>query len=493
VSLHYPYSPFSKPIPPPPVESGGLVCATFDSKWIPYVLGCLFALLAEQTWATDRERAQGEAANLIRAIGEGIECGMITEIRVTDCVLEAKIDGEWTPVFDFTECVGIPGPQGEQGIPGDTGPQGEKGDTGDTGATGATGDTGDTGPQGEQGEQGEQGPQGEKGNPGIGGSDAPDITEEPSDQVKCAVARAASNYLQAKFLSSIILLKASFEAAAAIGTALEDLIEAIPVVGKFLASATDFVTNLNLEHFDDLQGFASDPDCQARVRCELQCRLGEDGYITAAIWDDWMQALYLAPPQGPFLTVIGQSEYLLALAIGREKFRAIGYVHQADAEACNPCDDCPPDETGYTHFFDFTTGEHGFVHQFGNWVSGVGYQSGVTGGTDNYSLVGVFSGNDFIGKSLLSVKIHFTITPGVLTHDTGDLDWMSDYYSSSRHDLVTVDYRDTPLNPWIYGAHSFTGILSAVIICGRTVDGSDPGGTAVITGVTVTGTGSDPF
>jgi len=332
--------------------------------------------LAEQTWATDRERAQGEAANLIRAIGEGIECGMITEIRVTDCVLEAKIDGEWTPVFDFTECVGIPGPQGEQGIPGDTGPQGEKGDAGDTGPQGDTGPTGETGEQGIQGEMGPTGPQGEKGdkgNPGIGGADAPDINNEPSDQVRCSVSRAMATYLQAKFIASILRLKAAFEAAATIGEAIEDLIEAIPVVGNFLEAATDFVKNFNLEHFDDLNSLANDPDWQNGVRCALYCLLGDDGEMTDAIWDDWMQFLYLALPQGPFLTVIGQAEYLLALSIGPEKFRSIGYVHKDDEEACNPCDDCPDEDVDWTIVYNFETGAVGWAAV----VGGGGYQYAV--------------------------------------------------------------------------------------------------------------------
>jgi len=344
---HYPFSPFAKPIVPPPVESGGSVCATFDAKWMPYIIGCLFALLAEQTWATDRDRAQGEAANLIDQISTGIECGMVTEIRVTDCILEAKMNGEWVPIYDFSTCTGIEGPQGPTGP---QGPQGVQGDTGPTGATGATGPQGDTGPQGPQGDTGPQGPEGPagpKGNPGIGGADAPTINNEPSDQVRCAVSRAAALFLQAKFVSSIILLKAAFEAGATIGEAIEDLIEAIPIVGNFLEAATDFVKNFNLEHFDDLQGWAQDPDWQNRVRCELYCRLGDDGDITETIWDDWMQALYLAPPQGPFLTVIGQAEYLCAMAIGKEKFRAIGFFHKDDAEACNPCDDCLPDMWTY--------------------------------------------------------------------------------------------------------------------------------------------------
>jgi hypothetical protein len=416
---------------------------------------------------------------------------MITEIRVTDCILEAKTDGEWSPVFDFSTCVGIQGEQGIQGIPGDTGPQGEKGDAGDTGAKGDTGDTGEVGEQGIQGEMGETGPQGEKGdkgNPGIGGADAPDITNEPSDQVRCAVSRAMANYLQAKFIASILRLKASFEAAASIGTALEDLIEAIPVVGNFLEAATDFVTNFNLEHFDDLNGLAIDPDWQNGVRCALYCLMGDDGDVTDAIWDDWLQFMYLSLPQGPFLTVIGQAEYLLAFAIGVEKFRSIGYVHKDDAEACNPCDDCPEDGFDWTLVYNFTDGDAGWSAVVGSgdyhyavFTGGYAFSNDVPPGGD-YSQVQV--------KKEFTTSMDTAMTQFIVSYFCAKaVDWQDSNNSAQNSpsgNLASVNWSVVPLfSDTVFGS----GWLRVI---GTSPVGEGKSDVAIKT-ITLKGTGTAPL
>lgn len=110
MNSRYPYQPFDKPVRPPPEANAGDVCLRFDAKWIPYILGCLGALLAEQTWTGEIDRATGEARNLMTTFIKAMACmenvnnGVEMEdcmgccIRVHDGKLQVFSCGEWQDV-----------------------------------------------------------------------------------------------------------------------------------------------------------------------------------------------------------------------------------------------------------------------------------------------------------------------------------------------------------------------------------------------------------
>lgn len=130
----YPYHPFDGPTEPPPSEDEGGFCLTVDRKWLPYLLACAYALTAEQTWATDGDRAIKQAQDIILALETGIicpdinpvidggECGdcMGCCIRVENGVIQTLDCGVWkdVPGGNIKEIAGGTSPQPEpDGVP----------------------------------------------------------------------------------------------------------------------------------------------------------------------------------------------------------------------------------------------------------------------------------------------------------------------------------------------------------------------------------------
>ncbi len=146
-----------------------------DDNHIAAFFGALGAL--QNSWNWQDSFADGSTVAYLwrdiidqaaQDVRTGVNCsmdGVVTGIRIVDCILEYEIDEDWVPVAGWDEsCF-----QGEQGIQGIQGIQGVIGLTGATGATGVQGIQGVAGVQGIQGIQGIQGVQGVAGNSGADG------------------------------------------------------------------------------------------------------------------------------------------------------------------------------------------------------------------------------------------------------------------------------------------------------------------------------------
>lgn len=118
-----PYQVFPSPIPPPPSGQTVAVCLEIDSKWIPYLLGCISQLAIERTWESDQERATGEARNLLSLFAGAKACPINVNfgVEMEDCmgccirwsdagILQVLSCGEWVDVPGPGSQVSISGP-----------------------------------------------------------------------------------------------------------------------------------------------------------------------------------------------------------------------------------------------------------------------------------------------------------------------------------------------------------------------------------------------
>lgn len=83
-----------------------LVCFKVNASWVAHLIGVLDALDQPDAWSgtsTAIEDARGEVRKIIANMESCEE--VITDIRINDCILEAFIDGVWTPKGDITGCI----------------------------------------------------------------------------------------------------------------------------------------------------------------------------------------------------------------------------------------------------------------------------------------------------------------------------------------------------------------------------------------------------
>lgn len=136
-----------------------------------YYGGYVYQNLALADWQTlgvlgsSHTYAVADTSN-IRAGDFGLVVGSVTDLNVTQAIVNFKVVSVTDSSIVTTTIGFIVGEQGPQGSIGEQGPKGDKGDTGETGPQGPKGDTGEAGPQGIQGIQGETGPQGAQGETG---------------------------------------------------------------------------------------------------------------------------------------------------------------------------------------------------------------------------------------------------------------------------------------------------------------------------------------
>jgi hypothetical protein len=83
-----PYAPFTNPVPliVAAPDDPPLVCIQVNIDWLPYIIGCCFALRAASTWNSDDENAvaamQDNADELIAILGEAEACPVSVQFRV---------------------------------------------------------------------------------------------------------------------------------------------------------------------------------------------------------------------------------------------------------------------------------------------------------------------------------------------------------------------------------------------------------------------------
>lgn len=269
---------------------------------------------------------------------------IVQDIRINGCNLEALIDGVWVVKGDLTDCA-VPGPQGEQGP---QGIQGEPGETGPQGIQGIQGPTGATGPQGPAG------PPGADCDCTTAPAPAPDPPGTPSDELKCGAATYLAAWSTDVFGDSLVNIQQSVTAAKILADLVTDLISAIPVVGAVVDAVVDFAVDVAAKDINDLIG-QNNTAFREMQQCWLYCRLDDDGVMTQEILDEWINFNLFLLPQGPLLTLIGQSFGLFLGSLGLEQVRYRTYLGSLTPSAtCEVCDcdeepeECPeilPDRT----------------------------------------------------------------------------------------------------------------------------------------------------
>lgn len=104
------YLTLDVPVPPPGPDEGP-VCFTFDAKWVPYVVSVVKSLTMDGVYASDQDRAKGEASLLLASFMEQFACSTKPDlagseiddcmgccIRMRDGVLQVLQCGEWVAV-----------------------------------------------------------------------------------------------------------------------------------------------------------------------------------------------------------------------------------------------------------------------------------------------------------------------------------------------------------------------------------------------------------
>lgn len=316
----YPYHPFDGPTMPPPSEDGGGFCFTIDRKWLPYMIALCYALTAEQTWASDGPRARAQAQDVILALEQGIDCDMITGIRLVDCELQAQIDGVWTDIADLSSCGGE-GPQGPQGPQGDLGP---------------------TGPQGPKGDKGDKGDPGDNGRDSKYGPPPPNDTNDSSAKLACAVSTWTRDWMHQHWLDIMDQIQMSIDLSKTIAEIGKDVInmlaqftvigdEALDAAAEWVQGAAqytvDYITSLDTETF------------QEEVRCCLYCELKDHDGGFGTSWEDVLQPAIdcvsglggaIGPMYALFMTTLALSSYQLQ-----------GRMAGTQETSCEDCADCP--------------------------------------------------------------------------------------------------------------------------------------------------------
>lgn len=327
---HEPFIPFKKPLemtlPEPNEPPLAFIC--ISRAWLPVVLGALTTLQDRATWGTDEALAKenmSKAGDLILRFFTQ-ECTNLMEFRQTGCVLEALIDGVWTPLIDVSTC-GAQGEQGPQGVPG------------------ATGGTGATGPQGEPGTPGQTAP-----DPDVPPGGAVPITNRT--QQLCAMAQGFTAWLVDKVSSGVMTMKAAAQAGKAVVDWAGAVVDAIPIFGALIRKVVDGAYQLAVKgDFDDVYAQLIDPAFYEWAYCIVYCYLRNhvdtEFKLEHAIgaWEELNNKAFALPPGGPLITFYGQPFALISGGLSQQAIMQ-HFVLYAD-ETSNDCElaclDCARD------------------------------------------------------------------------------------------------------------------------------------------------------
>jgi len=352
-------------IPMRPPSEGAFVSPAsvmvMNDAWWTHLAGVMAMLTDPRAWIGTPTEVETAIDQVELILEQGGTLPQVTDIRVVDCVLQAKYynSDEWTDVFDISTC-SIEGPTGPQGPQGETGPQGPQGETGSTGSTGSTGPQGETGPTGPTGPQG---PAGEDGSKGQNGVDAPPDTTTPetdTNQHLCAVAQALATWTNNNVQSRALIIRAAVSAVKEVGDQLTDLLDAVPVVGSVVNNVIDLCAEMaEAGDWDDFLGLVDDPAWVENLSCQLYCSLKENAqtsFTSDIVYSSYLDMVSWAGvqlPGGPFLSFYGQIFAVLASTIPQGQVFRTAYVHldevSNDCELlCEDCADEPPtDDLGW--------------------------------------------------------------------------------------------------------------------------------------------------
>lgn len=203
------------------------------------------------------------------------------------------------------------------------------------------------GPIGPAGPQGAQGPQGEAGEcPDCGVSD-PTAIVPPGGNRACNVATGLTAYLTEKFEDALSVTQSTIAAAGIIADVVEDLIDAIPVLGDAVQAVINFAQNIAEKDIDDLKA-GNDLAFRERVTCDFYCILKNiPGDLNAATLgqaiDELQQKVALYLPSPPLITFVGQAFALFVKGMGMSDLLRRAKIYSLKDENCDLCDECASD------------------------------------------------------------------------------------------------------------------------------------------------------
>lgn len=338
------YTPFKLPLqaPLPDPNSGEFAFVCFNKAWLPAILGALTALQDITTWKgseNDIETTVKRAGDLLYRF-YGQECTNLMELRQTGCVIEALIDGVWTPIIDVSQCgaVGPVGPQGAPGQPGSTGSQGAQGEPGAPGQPGAPGDINQYPP-------------------------TETVTVDGRNGTLCAMAQGLAGWLRDKVIAGVNIIKAAALLGKKIADQASDLLDAIPILGSLINNIIDVAADMATKgDYDDVIGLLLDPNFLEKLTCWIYCywRDNVDHSLTKddilAAWSYANGKAFLLPPGGPLITVYGQFFALISGALQPAEVASHALIHQDEtSDDCETlCTDCARDD--FCRVFDKDSG-----------------------------------------------------------------------------------------------------------------------------------------
>lgn len=386
------YNPFFGGIPTvltPPGESP-LLCIQVNPAWIPVILGALEPLRWPDTWngaESDITAAMGLSQVLMLAIANAQECSqpMVTDIRVSGCVLEVTYNGglNWIPVGDLSGCVGQPGADGADGAsvemrvfdgwiewrrtdlnPDWTGLvslaslQGAKGDPGDPGLPGLPGDKGD---------------KGDKGDPGTCTcNSAPEDTRQFTDGLRCAIAISMTKYIRGRYDYSYTNSGNwidDYLANITTGAAIFALIFPAIAVDAAIAAAILAVVGVIADVVEGGEVNAFNDALEEQIRCFAYCELTSN-QITQEFKTAWANRIRSELGGAGQIGII--ADFIESMPPDALQWVAYATA-EVDAAACASCD-CDYD---WCYTIDFTLSDGGFLpYSFGaSYVLGTGWRT----------------------------------------------------------------------------------------------------------------------
>jgi len=220
-------------------------------------------------------------------------------------------------------------------------------------------------------------------------------------------------------------------------------------------------------------------DVYDQLLCIFQDNVESDGTLTA----DGFSQIY---------SDVGAQLEATAAGFVQRIVDLIGYVGLSNAGASGSATgDCTACAT-WCYRFDFTIDEQGFNNLGGQavYTPGVGWQTiNFTGGPSyRYFAVG-----RTVAMDLISLSLEFSYSAGVLDA-TGDNTLLVANDGFAAPTLLIIPIPGVPTSPEIWsGAESLTGINILMLSGAQFGAGHDPGGQVTLTGLTLHGTGTNPF
>jgi len=385
-----------------------LVCLSFSTAWLPYVIGALKQLVQPAAWECDEEDVPDIldwTTALVERFSEAGECMPPVEFQLTeDCLLQYSTDGGAT--FET--------------VPGWT-----------DWATACF-----TGPEGPEGPEGPAG--------GFTPGTPPPAPGQTTSQQACSIAGYIAQYVIQTALSSVVNGYNTGQTALEVATGILALIPGVDVVFAAITGAITLlysaVTSGTIAEFTAAE---SDPVLLSDLTCAIFTATHGDGYVTAGNFAD-VQANIAAITYTYPDVISAISDWLDAFGYGGLAAAQIPGAYTAvDCSGCEPA--------GWCYDFDFTESEAGWSALFGegiSWIPGTGWQSSYDVGTGQSCDITI----TFDSAALTRVEVVFNAgqdSDGVrqfrVENDSGTTVALLSQTAGAHDDVVDVSVTETTL------------------------------------------------